>query len=105
MENTNTKIELMLESGSYVTNSTTKYSKRKSYEKKDNNKIISNIPGTIVKLFAKEGDSLSEESPILVLEAMKMENIIRMPRTAVIKKILVLEKERISKDTTMIILE
>ena len=105
MENINTKIELMLESGSYVTNSTTKYSKRKSYEKKDNNKIISNIPGTIVKLFAKEGDSLSEESPILVLEAMKMENIIRMPRTAVIKKILVLEKERISKDTTMIILE
>lgn len=105
MENTNTKIELMLESGSYVTNSTTKYSKRKSYEKTDNNKIISNIPGTIVKLFAKEGDSLSEESPILVLEAMKMENIIRMPRTAVIKKILVLEKERISKDTTMIILE
>ncbi len=105
MENTNTKIELMLESGSYITNSTTKYSKRKSYEKKDNNKIISNIPGTIVKLFAKEGDSLSEESPILVLEAMKMENIIRMPRTAVIKKILVLEKERISKDTTMIILE
>ena len=105
MENTNTKIELMLESGSYITNSTTKYSKRKSYEKKDNNKIISNIPGPIVKLFAKEGDSLSEESPILVLEAMKMENIIRMPRTAVIKKILVLEKERISKDTTMIILE
>lgn len=105
MENTNTKIELMLESGSYITNSTTKYSKRKSYEKTDNNKIISNIPGTIVKLFAKEGDSLSEESPILVLEAMKMENIIRMPRTAVIKKILVLEKERISKDTTMIILE
>lgn len=101
----NTKIELMLESGSYLTNSTTKYSKRKSYEKKDNNKIVSNIPGTIVKLFVKEGDSLSEESPILVLEAMKMENIIRMPRTAVVKKILVSEKERIRKNTTMIILE
>lgn len=95
----------MLESGCYSTNSTTKYSQRKRFEKKDNNKIVSNIPGTIVKLFVKEGDLLSEGTPLLVLEAMKMENIIRMPHTAVVKKILVSETEKISKNTTMIILE
>ncbi len=37
------------------------------------------MPGQIIALFAKVGDSVRRDQPILVLEAMKMEHTILAP--------------------------
>ena len=67
--------------------------------------IQSFIPGTVIKIFVQEGDVVKEGDPLLILEAMKMQNRIDMPFTAKIKRIEIAEGERVAKDTLMIELE
>ncbi len=45
------------------------------------------MPGTIVTLFKKKGDTIKAGEPLLVLEAMKMEHTIRAPRDGVISEV------------------
>ena len=42
-------------------------------------KVLSPFPGLIKKLLVKEGDAVKKDQPILVLEAMKMDNDITAP--------------------------
>jgi biotin carboxyl carrier protein len=89
----------------YKTLLTTKYKNRKPFEPVNQNEVYSSIPGTVIKFFVKEGDYVKEGKPILLLEAMKMENIIRMPYDGVIKRIHVKEGVRIPKNSLMLELE
>jgi biotin carboxyl carrier protein len=89
----------------YKTQLTTKYKNRKPFEPVNPNDVYSSIPGTVNKFFVKEGDFVKEGEPILILEAMKMENIIRMPYDGIIKKIHVSDGVRIPKNSLMLELE
>jgi len=89
----------------YKTLLTKKYENRKVWVDPNPNEIQSIIPGTILKIFVKEGDIVKEGAPLLILEAMKMQNRIEMPFTARIKKINVEIGVRIPKDSLMIELE
>ena len=89
----------------YKTLLTRKYMNRKVWVDPNPYEIQSFIPGTILQISVKEGDIVEEGSPLLILEAMKMQNRIEMPFTAKIKKINVSIGERIPKDTLMIELE
>lgn len=42
-------------------------------------KLLSPFPGLIKELLVKEGDTVKENQPVLVLEAMKMDNDITAP--------------------------
>jgi 3-methylcrotonyl-CoA carboxylase alpha subunit len=50
-------------------------------------KIVAPLPGTVVALLAKEGDSLEKGAAILTLEVMKMEQTLRAPFAGVLKAI------------------
>jgi 3-methylcrotonyl-CoA carboxylase alpha subunit len=50
-------------------------------------KIVAPLPGTVVALLAKEGDTLEKGAPILTLEVMKMEQTLRAPFAGVLKSI------------------
>ncbi len=89
----------------YKTLLTTKYKNRKQWINPSPYDIQSIIPGTILEIFIKEGDVVKEGEPLLILEAMKMQNRIEMPFTARIKKINVEVGVRIPKDSLMIELE
>ena len=89
----------------YKTLLTKKYQNRKPWVNPSAFDIQSIIPGTILEIFVKEGDIVTEGSPLLILEAMKMQNRIEMPFTARIKKINVEVGLRIPKDSLMIELE
>lgn len=89
----------------YKTLLTEKYKKRKFWENPSPYEILSFIPGTIIQIFVKEGRLIKEGEPLLILEAMKMQNKIEMPFTAKIKKINVAEGGKIPKDFLMIELE
>ena len=45
------------------------------------------MPGTILKLLVNVGDTVSENQPLLILEAMKMENEIMAPIDGVVSEI------------------
>lgn len=49
--------------------------------------LVSGMPGKIVKVYVKAGDSVKEGQPLLVMEAMKMENEMRAAKDVVIKEV------------------
>lgn len=61
----------------------------------DDSKVVSPMPGTVIKVLAKQGDSLGKDEPVLVLEAMKMENEICAPKSGRIKELFVSEGQTV----------
>ena len=47
--------------------------------------VFAPMPGTVIKLFRQEGDTVKTGDVVLILEAMKMENEILAPADGVIK--------------------
>ncbi len=67
--------------------------------------ICSPIPGHILKIFVDVGDKVSCGQKLIVLEAMKLENIINSDKDGLVKKILVNEGDSVTHDQTLIIVE
>lgn len=55
----------------------------------ETNQLSSGMPGKIVKVFVSEGQKISKGTPLLIVEAMKMENELRASRDAIVSKIFV----------------
>jgi biotin carboxyl carrier protein len=86
----------------YPTRLTRKYSSRKPWKKPDEKQLMSFIPGTICRIFVKPGDVVAINSKLLILEAMKMQNVICSPIAGKIKSVLVREGEKVKKGIVMI---
>ncbi len=67
--------------------------------------IIAPMPGLILELKVKEGEEVKEDDPLLILEAMKMENIITSPRDGIVKNITVKKGDTVDKKQLMISFE
>lgn len=93
---------LEIDGVAYKTTFTTKWEQRKKWEQPDPLKINAYIPGTISKVFIKEGDEVKTGDLLLILNAMKMANKITAPFNAKIKRIDVKEGDKVSKDALMI---
>ncbi len=63
--------------------------------KAESGSVYAMLPGTVVKVFVDEGDEIKAGDPILVLEAMKMENEITSPVSGVVKKLNVRKGEKV----------
>jgi len=71
----------------------------------DKAKLISPMPGKVVKINVKEGDEVGEGTIMIVVEAMKMENNIVATSKAKVKKILVTEGQMVDNKMQLIELE
>lgn len=98
-------VDFAITARKYKTLLTKKYQNRKVWVNPSAYDIQSIIPGTILEIFVKEGDVVMQGEPLLILEAMKMQNRIEMPFTARIKNINVQVGVRIPKEFLMIELE
>lgn len=67
--------------------------------------VIAPIPGLVVQVLVAEGDEVTENQPLLLLEAMKMENEIRSQRSGVVKEVKVEAGQRVEQNGTLLILE
>lgn len=67
--------------------------------------ISAPMPGLILDILVKEGQEVDEEDQLLVLEAMKMENIITSPRKGVIKQVAVKQGDTVDKKQLLIAFE
>ncbi len=63
------------------------------------------MPGRITSILVKQGDIVETGSPLLILEAMKMQNEIVSPIRGRVKGILVQEGVTVKKDSALIIVE
>ena|SRR5690554_4164062 len=98
-------VDFIITARKYKTLLTKKYENRTQWKEPNPCEINSYIPGTILDIFVKEGDSLKKGDVILILEAMKMQNRVEMPFDGKIKKINVKKGERIPKNFLMIEIE
>lgn len=60
------------------------------------------MPGLILDVFIHEGMEIKKGEPLLILEAMKMENILKSPRDGVIKSILITKGKSVEKNQILI---
>ena len=71
----------------------------------DKTRLVSPMPGKVVKINVKEGDEVKEGMIMMVVEAMKMENNIVASGTAKVKKILVAEGQMVDNKMQLLELE
>lgn len=81
----------------YTTLLTKKFKNKKPWSKPDNNLLTAFIPGTIVEMFVAEKQQVLKGQKLMILEAMKMQNIIIAPCNCSIKKIDITVGERVPK--------
>jgi len=63
------------------------------------------MPGLVVAVPVEAGTVVKSGQPVVILEAMKMENEIRAPRAGTVKTIRVAKGQTVNKDEALIILE
>jgi acetyl-CoA/propionyl-CoA carboxylase biotin carboxyl carrier protein len=63
------------------------------------------MPGTVLRLLVREGDTVQPRQPLLVLEAMKMETPVVSPYEAVVRTVHVSEGDRVAGGELLVELE
>jgi biotin carboxyl carrier protein len=66
------------------------------------NELKAPMPGLVISIAVEEGASVKKGEPLLVLEAMKMENILKSPADLTIKKIVVKKGVAVEKNQVLI---
>ena len=70
-----------------------------------NSDVKAPMPGKVLDIVVKEGDSIAKGDAILILEAMKMENVLKAENDCVIKKILIASSENVEKNQILVELD
>ena len=67
--------------------------------------VVAPMPGRIVRLLVGAGDEVALRQPVLVIEAMKMENELRSPGAGRVKDVLVAEGASVDAGSVLIVIE
>lgn len=67
--------------------------------------IVAPMPGRIVKVLVKPHERVSARQPLVVVEAMKMENELRAPRSGTIAEVRVSEGASVEANAVLVVLE
>lgn len=62
------------------------------------NHLKAPMPGLVLKIMANEGETIAKGTPLLILEAMKMENVLKCPTDAKIKTIKIKAGDAVEKN-------
>jgi biotin carboxyl carrier protein len=68
-------------------------------------KLLSPMPGKVIRVLAAEGASVAAGAPVLVIEAMKMQNEIKSPKAGVVQKVLAPEGTAVNAGDVLAIVE
>ncbi|HEY0272012.1 MAG TPA: acetyl-CoA carboxylase biotin carboxyl carrier protein subunit [Chitinophaga sp.] len=69
------------------------------------NDIKAPMPGLVLQVLVTPGQAIKKGDPVLILEAMKMENVFKATADAVVKEIKVAARTAVEKGQVLIILE
>ena len=66
------------------------------------NELTAPLPGTVIELFARTGDTVEAGQVLLVIEAMKMKNSIRSTRSGTITEVLINAGETVAHKQALV---
>jgi biotin carboxyl carrier protein len=66
------------------------------------NELRSPMPGMVLQILVQQGDILRKGDPLIILEAMKMENILRAPADVTVKSIRANEGTAVDKNQLLL---
>jgi len=69
---------------------------------KDIKELIAPMPGMVLDILKKENDAVKEGDPLIILEAMKMENLITSPVDGVIDKLEIKLNQAVNKNQILL---
>lgn len=72
---------------------------------KKETKVTAPMPGLVIEIEVKEGDTVKQGQGLLIVEAMKMQNEMNAPRDGVVKKILMQKGQTVNSGETLLIIE
>ena len=67
--------------------------------------IKANMPGRVVRVLVAVGDRVTAGQPVVVVEAMKMENDLRTPTDGVVKEVLVVPGAAVDSGAVLIVVD
>jgi len=67
--------------------------------------VIAPMPGMILEVMVSVGDTISAGTPVVKMEAMKMENEIPAPVNGTVKEIMVKVGDRVSTDAPLLVID
>ena len=96
---------LNINSGIYRTKINIRFKNRKPYQPADPKLILSFIPGTVIDILVKVGQDVIKGEDLMLLDAMKMKNRLKSSINGRIRKIVVVNGDRVPKGVVLIELE
>lgn len=73
-----------------------------TFSSKKESEIKAPMPGRVLDVVVQEGDRISKGDNVVVLEAMKMENVIKSPTDGIVKNVCVIKEEAVEKNQVLI---
>ncbi|MFT8500717.1 MAG: acetyl-CoA carboxylase biotin carboxyl carrier protein subunit [Lacticaseibacillus paracasei] len=64
--------------------------------------VTAPMPGTVTKILVKDGDAVTENQPLMILEAMKMENEIVAPKPGTIGQVFATLNQNVNSGDNLI---
>ena len=86
----------------YPTTLTDKYERRPKWERRNPKRTRAVIPGTIVELRIELGQNVQRGQPLLVLEAMKMQNEVLAAASGIVESIHVETGQVVAKNDLLV---
>jgi biotin carboxyl carrier protein len=68
-------------------------------------RILAPMPGRIVRVLAAVGDEVALRQPVVVIEAMKMENELRAPKAGRVKEVAVESGASVEAGRLLVVIE
>lgn len=69
------------------------------------NEIKAPMPGLVLKVLTKEGDEIKKGDSVLILEAMKMENVLKSPGEGKVKSLKAKAGDKVEKNQVLVVFE
>lgn len=60
------------------------------------------MPGMVLNIMVNEGDAVEKDTPLIILEAMKMENVIKSPAAGTVKRVIAKKGVAVEKNSILI---
>ncbi len=85
-----------------VRDRTIKVQKLEHYKANNDKEIGAPLQGKLIKVYVNEGDKVSKNQPLFVIEAMKMESTITAPKAGEVKKVHLKEGVMVEQDDCVV---
>jgi biotin carboxyl carrier protein len=97
--------ELNIDTSLYKTRISKKFAERTPYKPADPHMVLSFIPGTVLDILVKPGQTVKQGDDLMILDAMKMQNLLKCSMDGKVKAIMVKKGDKVSKGKLLLELE